>query len=374
MPQYPATRSGTLSRYALQSRDKGRSFFVIYYSRRYTCTIHTCGFPPLALFAGTPARSVPAFSRFPHFPQVRLHDSYLPFLASLIFRRYKPPNHTCVFSLPSFSAGTPTRFVRAISRFPHLPQVQAAQSYLRFLASIIFHRYKPPNHTCGFPLSSFSAGTLARSVPVISRFPPFSQVHLLDSYLRFPTSRAFRRYACTIRTCDFPLPSISAGTPTRFIPAPSLLPHFSQVRLHDSYLRFPASINFRRYTYTIRTCHFSLPSFSTGKSRPIIPAVSRFPHFSHVRLHDSYLRFPTSRAFRRYAYTIRTCHFPLSSFSASTPTRFIPAVSRFPHLPQVQAAQSYLLFLASLIFRRYKPPSHTCPFPASFLPPCKAFI
>lgn len=93
--------------------------------------------------AGTLARFIPAVSRFHQFLQVHLHDSYLRFLASLIFHRYKPPNRTCTFSLSSLPAGTPTQFIPAISRFHHLPQVQAAQSYLPFLASLIFRRYKP---------------------------------------------------------------------------------------------------------------------------------------------------------------------------------------------------------------------------------------
>ena len=150
------------------------------------------------------------------------------------------------------------------------------------------------------------------------RYLLFAQVHLHDSYLRFPTSCTFRRYACTICTCLFSLPSFSAGTPTRFIPAISRFPHFPQVQAAQSYLRFLASIIFRRYAYTIRTCHFSLPSSSTGTSRPIIPAFSRFHHLPQVQAAQSYLRFPTFLIFRRYACTICTCNFSLSSIFAGT--------------------------------------------------------
>lgn len=153
MPQYPATRSGSLSRYALQSRDKGRSFFVIYYSRRYTCTIHTCGFPLPSISAGTLARFVPTVSRFPHLPHVHLTDSYLRFLASLIFRRYAYTIRTCHFSLPSSSTGTSRPIIPAISRFPHFPQVHPPSHTCAFPLSLIFRRYKPPSHTCPFPAS-----------------------------------------------------------------------------------------------------------------------------------------------------------------------------------------------------------------------------
>ena len=176
-------------------------------------------FPPLTLTAGTDAWFVHALFRFSHFPQVQTLSLYVRFSASPAFRRYRRLVYTCVLPLLALSAGTLARFVPALFHFSRFPQVQTLGLYMRFSTSRTFRRYRRLVYTCVFPLLALSAGTLARFIHALFHFSRFPQVQTLGLYMRLSTSRAFRRYRRLVYTCVFPLLALSAGTLARFVPA-----------------------------------------------------------------------------------------------------------------------------------------------------------
>ena len=153
------------------------------------------------IFAGISARFVHALS------------------TSHTYRRYRRLVYTCAFPLLPLSAGTDAWFVRALFRFSRFPQVQTLGLYMRLSTSRTFRRYPRSVCTCAFPLLPLSAGTSARFVRALFRFSHFPQVQTLGLYMRLSTSPAFRRYSRLVYTCVFPLLPLSAGILARFIPA-----------------------------------------------------------------------------------------------------------------------------------------------------------
>ena len=189
--------------------------------RRYSCPDCTCGLRPSPLSAGVFARVVPAVS------------------ALLTFRTYSCPDCTCGFRPSPLSAGVFARVVPAVSALRLFPQVYSLGLYLRFPHLLAFRRYARPGCTCAFRISSLSARTLVQIVHAVSASPRFPQVLLPGLYLRFLHLLAFRTHSCPDCTCGFRISSLSAGTLARVVPAFSASPHFPQVLLPGLYLRFP---------------------------------------------------------------------------------------------------------------------------------------
>ena len=181
--------------------------------------------------------------------------------------------------------------------------------YLRFLHLLVFRTYSCPDGTCGFRISSLSAGALARIVPAVSALLLFPQVLLLGLCLRFPHLLAFRRYSCPDCTCGFRPSPLSAGVFARVVPAVSASPHFPQVYSLGLYLRFPHLLAFRRYSCSDCACGFRISSLSAGTLARIVPAVSASPRFPQVRLPGLYVRFPHLLAFRTHSCPDCTCGF-----------------------------------------------------------------
>ena len=122
------------------------------------------------IFAGISARFVHALS------------------TSHTYRRYRRLVCTCAFPLLPLSAGTDAWFIHASFRFSHFPQVPSLGLYMRLSTSRAFRRYSRSIYTCTFPFLPLSAGTLARFIPALFRFSHFPQVFSLDLYLHFSVS------------------------------------------------------------------------------------------------------------------------------------------------------------------------------------------
>ena len=111
--------------------------------------------------------------------------------------------------------------------------------YMRFPHLLVFRTHSCPDCTCGFRPSPLSAGVFARVVPAVSASPRFPHALLSRLYMRFPPFASFRRCIRSGYTCGFRISSLSAGILARIVPAVSASPRFPQVLLSRLYMRFP---------------------------------------------------------------------------------------------------------------------------------------
>ena len=284
--------------------------------RRYSCPDCTCGSRPSPLSAGVFARVVPAVSASPRFPHALLSRLYMRFPPFASFRRCIRSGCTCGFRISSLSAGTRARVVRAVSALHLFPQVLPLGWYVRFSPFASFRRCIRSGYTCGFRISSLSAGILARIVPAVSASPRFPQVLLPGLYLRFLHLLAFRRYSCPDCTCGFRPSPLSAGAPSRMVRAVFALRLFPQVYSLGLYLRFPHLLAFRRYPCPDCACGFRISSLSAGTLARVVPAFSASPHFPHALLPGLYVRFPLFATLTLTFYSVPGI--PLSNFILHT--------------------------------------------------------
>ena len=231
----------------------------------------------------------------------------------------------------------------AFSLFP-FPHVQSADPYMRFQPLPIFRMYYLLIPTCAFGFLPLSASY---------RFP---HVQLADFYLCFRFPPIFCMYGLLIPTCAFGFLPLSARTTRRFLPAVSTssrlphvlsvnpymqfrsLPRFPHVLPVNSYLRFRTFHSFRTYNLPIPTCAFGLSTLSARTTRRFLPALSTSPCLPHVPPADSYLRFRPHPVFRTYTPPIPTCVSDHAASFARTPRQSLPALSVSSHFPHVRLA------------------------------------
>ena len=135
-------------------------------------------------------------------------------------------------------------------------------------------------------------------------------------YMRFPHLLTFRTHSCPDCTCGFRISSFSARTLARIVPAVSALRLFPQVRAPGLYVCFPHLLAFRRYPCPDCACGFRISSLSAGTLARVVPAFSASPHFPHALLPGLYVRFPLFATLTLTFYSVPGI--PLSNFILHT--------------------------------------------------------